>query len=217
MSDHSEKLWVSEPSCLLRRFSIYPSSDMSTCEKFNSVMRFIIVVTIILILIDFKDWFIFLVVAGVILAILSLSYTSCSDDKQEEFSLNPTYACGAQPFTTVPPVLGEEWISPSPVYNEYTNLAVETPFAAPGYPTGSCPEDENFPVWTEYVTSTNLRPFSFEQIQNTSLADSTLYMNDVFTSSQLEYRNNMSRNAIDKINRNFSNGFQCVDQLSPTF
>lgn len=213
----SDDLWVYTPSCLAKRFSIVPSSDMNTCEKLNSIMRFIIVMTIVLVVIDFKDWFIFLIVAGVVLAILSISYASDDSSSVEGFSLNPSYACGAQPFTTVPPALGEEWTSPSPTYNEYTNLPSETTFAAPGYPIGKCPEQENFPVWTEYVTSTNVRPFSFEAIQNTNLADSTLYMNDVFSSSQLEFRNNMSRNYIDRINRNFQNGFACVDQLSPTY
>ena len=220
----STEVWTKDPNSILKNFAIIPSSGMSKCEQVNTITRLVIVIAIIMIIIDFKDWYIFLVIAIIIVAIMGTSYcgkeSPCGGTRVEGFSLDPTYACGAQPFTTVPPVLGSEWQSPPPAYNEYTNIETDemaANFQSPGYLPGQCPEDENFPIFTEYITSSNLRPFNEEQVNNTSLKDATLYMNDIFTSSQLEYRNNMSRVFVNKINRNYGNGFECVDQVSPTY
>ena len=124
---------------------------------------------------------------------------------KEGFSIPPTYVDGAEPMTTIPPLHAEEWQVPPPIYDEYTN--------APA-PEGKCYEyKEERPIFGQYVSSHKLFPYQGNEIANKPLTDAQLYMNDEFTRDTLQFRNDMTRTFVNKLDRWYKNS--CYDQISP--
>lgn len=203
-----QKFWLDDPAILIKDFTLTMNKD--NCSdmnlKLNILTRIIFIITIIMYAVEFEYWYFFLGIS--LLIIFGLKIVSCkSIEVKEHFSIPPTYIDGAEPMTTVAPLFAEEWQIPPPIYNEYTNSPLNP----------KCNENfdyiEDTPVFGQYIGPNNLFPYQRTDVASMTLNDSKLFMNDSFTDDALKFRNDMSRNFINKMNRIYKNG--CYDQISP--
>ena len=65
-----EEIWFKNPKSLVKSIQLVPNSNMELNEQINSISRLILVTLIILLLVDFKYTFHFLVISTIILIIL---------------------------------------------------------------------------------------------------------------------------------------------------
>ena len=155
-----------------------------------------------MLLMDYKYWFTFLALGIITLMLFKILD---SGKEKEGFTIPPTYIDGAEPLTTIPPIHAEEWQVPPPIYDEYTN--------APS-PEGKCYEyKEDRPIFGQYISSNRLFPYQGNQLENKPLTDAQLFMNDEFTRDTLQFRNDMVRGFVNKVDRWYRHG--CYDQISP--
>ncbi len=203
--ESNDKFWIDDPCVLIRNFALVPDAKLSLNEKLNALTRIILVVSAIMYAVEYKYWYVFLLVGLLItLAIKVLSEKSFVD-MREGFSIPPTYIDGAEPVTTIPPIHAEEWQVPPPIYDEYTN--------APS-PEGKCYEYiEDRPIVGQYISSNRLFPYQAGELTNKPLNEARLYMNDEFTRDSLQFRNDMTRGFVNRLDRVYKHG--CYDQISP--
>lgn len=199
-SNSNEKFWINDPCVLLRNFNLLPEANKTLNEKLNALTRIVIIATVVMYCSDFQYWLAFLVLS--IMGILVIKIMA--DKNVEGFSIPPTYVDGAEPMSTVPPIHAEEWQVPPPMYDEYTN-------APPVTPCGDYEDDR--PIFGQYVSSTRLFPYQNAEIANKPLNDAQLFMNDEFTRDTLQFRNDMTRTYINKLDRFYRHG--CWDPISP--
>jgi len=208
-----DNFWLYEPCVLFTNFQI-PKKTSSINDKLNFATQIIIIITFVLLLLDNSYWFVIPIV-GLILVLLTkymstTKYTtnsttkSTTQDTKERFTIPPTYIDGAEPMTTIPPINAEEWQIPPPIYDEYTNTVMEGP-------CGEYKEDR--PVIGQYISSSKLFPYQNSELNNLPLADAQLFMNDEFTRDSLQFRNDMTRLFVNKLDRWYRHG--CYDSISP--
>ena len=190
--------WLDNPCILFTNLNFIPASNLSLNERLNALTRIVLVTTGVLYYIEYQYWSVFLLAS--LLIIFGIKITS----KQEDFTIPPTYIEGAEPMTTVPPLFAEEWQSPPPIYDEYTN----SPPACPSYESG-----DDRPIYGQYITYNNLEPYTANELSNRPLDNAKLFMNDEFTRDTLQFRNDMSRGFVNKLDRWYRHG--CYDQISP--
>lgn len=195
------KFWVNDPCILLTDFNLIPNSSLTQNEKLNALTRIVLIVSIIMYFIEYKQWYLFSIIGLLMILLIKLS-----DSKQEGFSIPPTYVDGAEPMTTIPPLHAEEWQSPPPIYDEYTNAP------SPEGKCGSYVEDR--PIYGQYITNSNLFPYQNQNLLNKPLNEAKLYMNDEFTRDTMQHRNDMSRSFVNKLDRWYRHG--CYDAISPS-
>lgn len=68
-----EKIWIEDPSVLFRSLNVFPNADMTEEERFNAITRLIIVITILLFFLGYKQWLVFLIASIVVLLIVYFS------------------------------------------------------------------------------------------------------------------------------------------------
>lgn len=198
-----EKFWLNDFSALFQ-WNLIPSPDLTLNQKLNAFTRLIIIFTIILYAMEIKYWWI-LPITGIIIIFILKIICGCNNKNREGFSIPPTYVDGAEPMTTISPAFAEEWQSPPPIYDEYTN--------AP--PQEKCGEyEETRPIFGQYISSSRLLPYEDQMVQNTPLNDAQLLMNDEFTRDTLQHRSDLSRGYVNRMNRIYRHG-ACYDNLSP--
>ncbi len=202
--NNNTKFWLNDPCVLVTDFNLAPNSSLSMNEKLNALTRIILLGSIIMYAMDYQYWFVFLIVG--ILIVLAIKLLSVQNNNMKEgFSIPPVYVDGAEPVTTIPPIHAEEWQVPPPIYDEYTN--------APS-PEGKCGEyNEQRPIYGQYISAHRLFPYQGQELQNKSLNDAQLYMNDEFTRDTLQHRNDMIRTFTNKLDRTYKSG--CYDSISP--
>jgi len=199
-NDKKNKFWIDDPCVLITDLNIIPNASLTLNEKLNALSRIIFIATIIMYSIDYPFWFTFLIAA--LLIVFAVKILS---KENEGFSIPPTYVDGAEPLTTIPPLHAEEWQSPPPIYDEYTNAPASE---------GKCYEYiEDRPIFGQYVSSNKLFPYQGNEMANKPLNDAQLYMNDEFTRDTLQFRNDMTRTFVNKLDRWYRHG--CYDQISP--
>lgn len=196
MSDR-KPFWIDDPLILLTDFQLVPKADLSFDEKLNTLTRLVIIISVGMFAMEYPQWHMFLLVGLLFILILKIA-----NNRREGFSIPATYVDGAEPMTTVPPLHAEEWQSPAPIYDEYTNAPMQVTEV----------EDER-PIVGQYISASNLFPFQKNEINTRPLTDAQLYMNDEFTRDALQFRNDMTRNYVNKIDRMYRHG--CADQISP--
>jgi hypothetical protein len=211
----SQNFWLDDPCALFTPDgpTFLPTTNMSKNQKLNAISRSIILLSILMFYCDFGVdqgfhhlWLDFFLV-GLIFVIIFKYKDSTS---YKEGYVNPTYLEGTlyDGLTVVPPIFSEEWQIPSPVYDEYTLLPE----------VDNIPEVDSFggndrPVYGQYITNSNMLPHNMPETRNMSLEDTKLYMNDEFTNDTIQFRNDMMRTTINKMNREYRNS--CFDQISP--
>ena len=194
--------WIEAPCVLIDDFNLIPNAGLTLNEKLNALTRVILLVTGSMYIMEYKYWFTFLIVG---LAIVFIIKILDKKNMREGFSIPPTYVDGAEPVTTIPPIHAEEWQSPPPIYDEYTNVPS---------PEGKCGEyREDRPIFGQYISSHRLFPYQGNELANKPLNDAQLYMNDEFTRDTLQHRNDMVRGFVNRIDREYRHG--CYDQISP--
>lgn len=195
-----EKFWLRNP-CVLLDCNIFPTKDLDTNERLNALTRLLIIVTLIMYMVDYK-YYLYFFIAGLI--VILLMKVLDEKDIQEDFTIPPTYTDGSEPITTIPPLHAEEWQSPPPIYDEYTNI--------PSYTPCDYFQDER-PIFGQYISSDRLLPHNTNETNNRTLEDAQIYMNDEFTKDTMQFRNDMTRTYVNKLDRWYRQG--CYDQISP--
>lgn len=210
-----EKFWMNDPCILVKKFNILPSLELSLNEKLNATTRIIFIITIIMLCLDFPYWYWFLIIGLLIIMAIKIICSKYCKNKDnyglggnynENFSIPSVYVDGSSPMTTVSPLFAESIQSPAPIYDEYTN-------APPA--EGECGEIiEDRPIFGQYISSTRLFPYQSAELNNRPLNDSLLYMNNEWSRDQLQFRNDMTRTFINKMDRLYKHN--CGDSISPT-
>lgn len=70
-----EPFWIQDPRALCMSFTILPSPEMTEAQRFNTMTRLILIITIFLFFIPLASWIIFLV-CGIILLVIIYSLSS---------------------------------------------------------------------------------------------------------------------------------------------
>jgi len=210
--ENSKKMqfWLNDPCSLARNITLLPAPDMGINEKLNSLTRLILIIGLVLWALDYKYWLMFII--GALLCIVVLKYLSDSK-KSEGFTIPPTYADGASPMTTVPPLFAEEWQIPPPAYDVINMEDINNP-----YNQAACESQETllqkpYPIFSQYISDTTIIPSEEEEYKNRPLREVQNYATDSFTRDQIEFRNNMMRPFVNRLNREYKHG--CFDQISP--
>lgn len=194
------KFWLEDPCVLVTDFNIIPNAKLTLNEKLNALSRLVLIISGGMYAMEYKYWSTFLLVGILIILVIKV----LGDKKIEGFSIPPTYVDGAEPVTTVPPLHAEEWQIPPPIYDEYTNTPDDCEMI---------PQTDERPVYGQYITSNRLFPYQTQVTHNGTLNDAQLFMNDEFTRDTMQFRNDMTRNYVNKLNRYYRQG--CNDPISP--
>lgn len=86
-----EKFWLEEPIWLLQQMTLIPQCGMSPAARLNALTRLILVITLILYLCCFGQWWLFLLL-GLLLVII-LYYTDPAVRALDNYSLVENYTC----------------------------------------------------------------------------------------------------------------------------
>ena len=203
-----EKFWADSPCALFGRATIFPARSGTTDENLNSLTRLAFVAAIVLAAFGNKQWFIFLAVAVLLLALLK--YGSAPQPSAEYFTRTPTYVSDDFHQTVVPPLYAEEWQIPPPAYDIYDSATTNDieffpePLKPQSYPYG------------QYRTITNnLTPSDSYVIDQTcgGAAPAREYANSYWTRNSLAFRDNMTRVFKKSLARRFRQN--CSDTFSP--
>lgn len=188
------KFWVEDPCILLKDLNIFPTFEMNRNEKLNSLTRLSVIITIVMYLMNYQQWFTFLLLA--LLIILLLKYVKCpppepyEENNIEHFTTVPTYESPDFHQTVVSPTYSEEWRGIPPSYDIHTQVAphetplcFEEPLKPQSYPYG------------QYLTHTNLLPSDEYQthLGCGSPVQAREYANSAFLRHTLAHRENMTR------------------------
>lgn len=201
--------WLKDWCQLFSSYDILPLKRMSVNEKLNSFTRLVLLTTLVLYIMDQKYW-LYILIGG--LAVV-FAIKCASEQKREGFSLNPTYAEGSTPMTTVPPLFAEEWQIPPPAYDTYSWEGVISPSSERACESQSQLKDYSYPIVNEYITDSTLLPFEEETIKNRPLKDVGMYMSDAYSRDQMDFRNDMTKIYNNKINREYKHG--CNQNITP--
>lgn len=207
---HEQKFWLDDPCCLFSDFELLPRKDMTTNEKLNALTRLVIIIAVVMYVMNYEYWFNFLVISLLIIIVSRYLY---KNSRKEGFSMNPTYTEGSAPFTTVPPLFAEELQLPPPSYDEYTWTGVSSPQSDLACASQECLTQYPYPIYNQYITDTTVLPSEEEEIRNRPLKDVQIYMTDAFTRDSMDFRNNMTRLFVNRLNREYRHG--CFDQITP--
>lgn len=205
-----DKFWTDDPLVLLSEYNILPQKHLTTNQKLNALTRSLLLATLIMYAIEYKYWFTFLIIGIIIILVIKLM--SDAKRRKEGFSIPPTYIQGAEPMTTIPPAFAEEWQIPPPLYDEYTNAGAK----AADVCNASCadrPYNDDHPIYGQYIIANDMKPYQSAVVQHMPLNEARLYMNDEFTRDSLQFRNDMTRNYINKMDRFYRGG--CYGTISP--
>lgn len=198
-----DPFWTRNPSVLFRGCMPFPTKDMTTNEKLNSLTRLVLIITLILYVMEFEYWAVF-GLTGLLLIIL---IHSRSENTKEGFTLVPTYQGLDLQQTTVAPLFSEEWQIPPPAYDinvtEPPPVTFDEPLTPQSYPYG------------QYLTRTNLLPSDelHTHMLNGSAREAREYVNGSFIRHDLAFRDNMTKLYKKKLERRFRHN--CNDNFSP--
>lgn len=202
-----EKFWITDP-CVLFKPVIFPTSNMSRNEKLNALTRLSILIAIVMYALEYKHWFTFLILALLIFVLIRFLGREPKDHDVEGFTMTPTYSSTDFNQTIVSPTFSEEWQSPPPAYDIYTNVPTPDSFEFPIKP-------QNYP-YGQVLSRTNLLPNDeyMTHMLNGSSNYAREYVNNAWTRHELAFRDNMSRILKKKLERRFRQT-SCNDSFSP--
>lgn len=204
------KFWVEDPCVLFRDLGrLLPTKEMTHSEKLNALTRLTLIVTGVMVIMNFDEWLYFLL--GALLIIVVLYYSKKS--KTEGFSVTPTYNGTDFQQTTVAPLFAEEWHVPPPAYDLYTRVpypqgagqnTFEKPLQPQSYPYG------------QYLTKTNLLPSDeyYSHMGCGGARTAREYINSTFTRHDIAHRENISRIYKKKLARRYRHS-NTNDSFSP--
>jgi hypothetical protein len=205
------QFWLNNPCNLAKDCSLFPTSTMPVDEKLNSITRLVLVIGVTLWALKYEYWNLFLL--GGLLAIIIIKYISESKTVSEGFTIPPTYVDGASPMTTVPPLFAEEWQIPPPAYDVINMQGVNNPYTEVACESQTTLLQKPYPIFSQYITDTTIIPSEEEEFKNRSLQDVKMYATDAYTRDQLQFRNDIIRPFVNRINREYRHG--CFDQITP--
>ena len=212
MSDEKDKVtkfWLEDPCILFTDICVFPTKEMSKEERLNALTRLALIISLVMYIMEYTNWFTFLVLA--LLIIFALQYAgSQTGAKREEFTVVPTYVGTDFQQTIVSPTFSEEWQVPPPAYDLYTQVPYpnnsnffETPLKPQSYPYG------------QYLTKTNLLPSDeyYTHLGCGSPRTAREYVNSTFLRHDLARRENMTRIFKKSLARRFKHNSN--DTFSP--
>lgn len=83
MVKRDEKVWLEDPSSIVKDLRIIPNRTMDDTTLLNVLTRLIIIMALILFVLGFRDWWLFLI-AGLILICLMWFFTGKIDDSETD-------------------------------------------------------------------------------------------------------------------------------------
>jgi len=208
------KFWIDDWCSLFSDFSMLPTNQMSLNEKLNALTRLVIVLSIVMYFMEYEYWLCFLTLSILIIFLIKY-FDSKGNDKKEGFSIPPTYTCGSCPFTTVPPLFAEEKQLPPPAYDIIDAQGSVSPWDEAACDSQECLKNYSYPVFGQYISSSTMLPHQENEVRNRPLKSTEMYMNDSFTNNTLQFRNDMTRLYVNKINREYRGLNGCYDQITP--
>ena len=206
-----DKFWTDDPLVLLSEYHVLPQKHLTTNQKLNALTRSLLIATLIMYGIEYKYWFTFLIIGIIIILVIKLMSDAKKKTLREGFSIPPTYIQGAEPMSTIPPAFAEEWQVPPPVYDEYTNIGANAAKQCDAS-CGARAYNDDRPIYGQYIIANDLKPYQSGVVQHMPLNEARLYMNDEFTKDSLQFRNDMTRNYINKMDRMYRGG--CAPNIS---
>jgi len=196
------KFWIEDPCILFTDLVFFPTVDMTQEQKLNALTRLALVISIVMYMMEYKQWLNFLLIAVLLLIIVQYS-TKTKQSKEtilkENFSIVPTYIGDDFHTTVVAPTFAEEHRVPPPAYDQYTNVDFSpTMFQEPMRP-------QSYP-YGQYLTRTNLLPsdeYATHMNSTGGARSAREYVNSTFTKHDLAFRENMMRTHKKSLNRRF--------------
>lgn len=82
------QFWPYDPKAILASVDIIPHDGMTINEKFNAITRFVILITIILLLLGFAFWWLFLIIC-LVLVICFWTLVSCPSEVENLRCIKP--------------------------------------------------------------------------------------------------------------------------------
>ncbi len=209
------KFWIDDWCALFSDFSLLPTNSMSLNEKLNALTRLVIVLSIVMYFMKYEYWLCFLILSVLIIFLIKY-FDGKNRGKKEGFSIPPTYTCGSCPMTTIPPLFAEEKQLPPPAYDIIDAVGSVSPWDEAGCESQECLKDYSYPIFGQYITSTTMLPNEENEVRNRPLKDAQYYMTNSFTDNVLQFRNDMTRLFVNKINREYRGGNTgCYDSITP--
>ena len=106
----NEPAWVEDIKGLFCSFNPLPKGGLTSGTRFNSLTRLVLYITILLYLGGFSKWFMFLMLASVMLVVLYVNYTRHQSKSKENFAILSSEASvssstGSSNMTSTPPPL----------------------------------------------------------------------------------------------------------------
>lgn len=65
-----DKFWIDDPIMLVKSYRIFPEVNMSYTSLLNTMTRLIIVISLLLLILSFGDWWLFLILGIVMVCIM---------------------------------------------------------------------------------------------------------------------------------------------------
>ena len=218
------KFWTEDPCELFTNISVFPTVEMSRAGKLNALTRLAIAIAVIMYFMKYEHWFVFLVLA--LLMIIVLNYSNPQpplpkeviegggeepENKIEEFTIVPTYTGTDFQQTIVAPTFAEEWQVPPPAYDLYTQV----PYPGESQDTFQAPlKPQSYP-YGQYLTRTNLLPSDeyYTHLGCGGAKTAREYVNSTYLRHDLSRRENMMRIYKKRLNRRFRHSSS--DTFSP--
>lgn len=223
----STKFWLQDPCVLFMDFAFIPTKDMSRIEKLNALTRLVLIISVVMYFLKYKQWSTFLV-CGILLVIVIYcmddpkrkaevnedsvtTIPSADEDVVEGFSIVPTYLGTDFDQTIVSPTFAEEWQIPPPAYDLYTQV----PYAGAEKDTFEMPLTPQSYPYGQYLTKTNLLPSDeyYTHMGCGGTNQAREYANSTFLRHDLAFRENMTRLYKKSLQRRFRHNTQ--DTFSP--
>ena len=206
--------WIDDWCALFSDFNLLPSNGMSLNEKLNALSRLVIILSIVMYFMNYEYWLCFLTLS--LLIIFVIKYFDSKGGNKEGFSIPPTYTCGSCPMTTVPPLFAEEKQLPPPAYDIIDAVGSVSPWDEAGCESQECLKNYSYPVFGQYISPSTQLPHVENEMRNRPLKDAEYYAVNSYTDNVLQFRNDMTKLFVSKINREYRGGIGgCSDQITP--
>ena len=203
------QFWIKKPSNLIGDSCIFPTKKMSENQKLNAISRLFILMSLILLFVDWRYSIGFAVISMIV--VLGLYHFS----KKEGFTITPTYASTDLHQTTVPPLFAEEWQVKPPSYDIYSSISQGELVDSPKTTSMLLAGKSSYP-YGQYLSPTNLLPSDERYLAengNGGAKSAREYANSAFVRNEIAYRDNMTRILKKKLANRFRHNSN--DTFSP--
>lgn len=215
MSD--DKFWLEDLSILLKEPSIIPTSCMSRTQKLNSLSRLVIVISVGMYFMEYKDWLKFLLISLAIIIVIYISTRDKNDSNQPKNIENYQGVNTAQGLSTfipngplstsipIQPVFSESIRNPPHRY-DVVEMVEDPVEIVSGLGDGTSQVDPRSYPYGQYLSKTNHLPsdeFAMRTNPTGSLHHAVTYANNTYLVNDIKNREELLKIHKTKLNRRF--------------